>query len=175
MAAVTKMRTPPRRGLLAAAVLVIALVAAALALALSRGGSMPRSTPPTTHPATTTTPTTAETTTTPTTTAPPATADQALASVRAAIAQAVSSGQLDAGAAADLNHRLDDIAANPNDAAQKAADLQQRLNDLVQSGALTSAGYTAIAAPLAQLTALLPAVVLPPHDHGKHKGKKDGD
>src|SRR5439155_24452987 len=92
MAAVTKLRTPPRRGLLAAAVLVLALVAAALALALSRGGPAPRSTPPATHPATTAT--TAPTTTAETTTAPPATADQALATVRAAIAQAVSSGQL---------------------------------------------------------------------------------
>ena len=162
MAAVTRVRTPPRRGLLAVAAVVLALVAASLALALS-SGSTPKATPPppTTQPATTTAPTT-------TATPPaPATPDQALAALRTAIAQAVSAGQLDTGAADDLNQRLDNIAQDPN----AINDFQQRLNDLVQNGQLTSAGYTAISAPLAQLTALLPAV-LPEHGkgHGKHGG-----
>ena len=164
MAAVTRVRTPPRRGLFVAAAVVLVLVAAALALALD-SGSTPKATPPppttTTRPATTTQPTT----TAATTTAPPATADQALAAVRAAIAQAASSGQLDSGAVDDLNQRLDNVAQDPN----TLNDLQQRLNDLAQNGQLTSAGYTAIQTPLTQLAALLPAV-LPEHGkgHGKH-------
>ncbi|HET8895533.1 MAG TPA: serine/threonine-protein kinase [Gaiellaceae bacterium] len=160
MAAVTKVRTPPRRGLLAVAVVVLVLVAAALAVALSRG-STPKATPPpppATHPATT-----AATTTTPTTTAP-ATADQALAAVRMAITQAASSGQLDASAVDDLNHHLDDVAQDPT----KINDLQQRLSDLVQNGQLTSAGYTAIETPLTQLMSLLPAVPQHGKGHGKH-------
>ena len=165
LAAVTRVRTSRKRGLLVAAAAVLVLVAIALALALGGGSSTPKaSVPPTTTRQGTTTPTT-------TAAAAPTTADQALANVRAAIAQAAATGQLDASALDDLNHRLDDIAANPNDAANKAADLQQRLNDLVQNGQLTSAGFTAISAPLAQLAALLPAAPAP--KHGKGHKKKD--
>jgi len=163
MFAVTKVQPSRRRGLLAAAAVVLALVAAALALALGSSGSTPKATPPTTHPATTTTPAT--------TTAPPAqptTADQAIALVRAAIAQAAASGQLDPGALDDLNHRVDAVAQDPN----ALNDLQNRLAELTQNGQLTSAGYAAIEAPLTQLAALLPAVLPTKHGngHGKHGG-----
>lgn len=171
MAAVTRVHTPPRRGVLAVAAVVLVLVAIALAAALSSGGSTPKATPPppTTHPTTTAT----TTTTVPTTTAAtaPATFDEAVAALRAAIDQAASTGQLDTSALDDLNHRLDDIAQNPPDATNKVADFSQHLNDLVQNGQLTSAAYAAISVPLTQLVPLLPAV-LPEHGkgHGKHGG-----
>ncbi|HEY4412061.1 MAG TPA: hypothetical protein VGN06_03605, partial [Gaiellaceae bacterium] len=84
------------------------------------------------------------------------------------IRQAAASGQLDASAVDDLNHHLDAVAQDPN----QLNDLQQRLNDLVQHGQLTSAGYTAIETPLTQLAGLLPAVLPPKHGkgHGKHGG-----
>ena len=165
MAAVTRVRTPPRRGLLTVAAVVLVLVAAGLALALSSGGSTPKATPPPTTTTTTPATTTAPTTTAATTTAPPTTADQALAAVRTAIAQAAASGQLDSSAVDDLNQRLDNVVQDPN----RLNDLQNRLAELARNGQLTSAGYTAISAPLTQLAALLPAV-LPKHGkgHGKH-------
>jgi eukaryotic-like serine/threonine-protein kinase len=171
MAAVTTVRTPSRRGPLVAVAIVLALVIAAIAVALTNGGSKPTATPPstTTAPATTAPTTTAPTTTAATTTASPTTPDAAIAAVRAAIALAAASGQLDPGALDDLNHRLDDIAQLPLDAANKLADLMNHLSDLAQNGQLTAAGYSAISAPLQQLAALLPPVA--PHDHGKHKGK----
>ena len=166
LTAVTTVARPRKRGLLIALAAVILLAGIVLALALGSGGSTPKSSPPpATRPATTTAPTT----TPPTTTAPaaPTTVDEAIAAVRAAIAQAAASGQLDSGALDDLNHRLDDIAQDPN----KFNDLQQHLSDLVQNGQLTSTGYAAIEAPITQLASLLPAV-LPKHGkgHGKHGG-----
>jgi eukaryotic-like serine/threonine-protein kinase len=173
--------TPPprRRRLLAAAAVVAVVLAAVLALALGSGSGKQAATTQsapttTTAPATTTTPPPA--TTAPT--AAPTTAEEALASLRAAVAQAAGSGQLDPSASDDLNHRLDDIAkalqdGNPNDAAQKLADFQQHLAELVQNGQLTGAGLSQIGAPLAQLAALLPAVTVQ-HGHGKGHGKGNG-
>ncbi|HSX22217.1 MAG TPA: serine/threonine-protein kinase [Gaiellaceae bacterium] len=171
MFAVTKARTPPRRGLLVLAAVILALIAAGLALALTSGSSTPSSPPTTTTAPTTTTPTTtAPTTTAATTTAPPTTTDQAIALVRTAITQAAAAGQLDSGALDDLNHRLDNLAQDPN----QLNDLQNRLADLTQNGQLTSDGYTAIETPLTQLAALLPAV-LPKHGKGHSKnGNGDG-
>ena len=170
---------PRRRRLFAAAAVVAVVLAAVLALALGSGSGKQAATTQsapttTTAPATTTTPppaTTAATTV-------PTTAEQALASLRAAVAQAAGSGQLDPSASDDLNHRLDDIAkalqdGNPNDAAQKLADFQQHLAELVQNGQLTGAGLSQIGAPLAQLVALLPAVTVQ-HGHGKGHGKGNG-
>jgi serine/threonine protein kinase len=169
-----------RRRLLAALAAAAIVAAAALALALgSKSGKTPATTQ--TAPATTTAPTTTApppaTTTAPppTTTAAPSTPDQALANVRAAVAQAVASGQLDPSASEDLNHRLDDIAqalqAGSPDAAQKLSDFEQHLADLVQQGQLTSSGLSAITPALDQLAALLPP---PPHEHGKGHGKHGG-
>ena len=166
---------PRRRRLLAAAAVVAVVLAAVLALALgSSSGKHPATTqaapPPTTTAAAATTTTPPPTTTT---TTSPTTPEQALASLRTAVAQAAASGQLDPSAADDLNHRLDDVAraiqeGNPDDAAQKLVDFQQRLADLVQGGQLTTTGLSQIGVPLAQLAALLPA---PAHGKGKGHGK----
>jgi tRNA A-37 threonylcarbamoyl transferase component Bud32 len=169
-----------RRRLLAALAAAAIVAAAALALALgSKSGKTPSTAQ--TAPATTTAPTTTApppaTTTAPppTTTAAPSTPDQALANVRAAVAQAVASGQLAPSASEDINHRLDDIAhalqAGSPDAAQKLSDFEQHLADLVQQGQLASSGLSAITPALDQLAALLPP---PPHGHGKGHGKHGG-
>ena len=110
----------------------------------------------------------------------PATPAQAIASVRAAIGNAQTSGQLDPAAANDLNHRLDDIAQSlsSNDvqgAAQKTADMLQHLGDQGGQGGQVGSGAVAqIAAPLNQLATLLgttPAAPAAPA-HGKGHGNK---
>ena len=179
-----------RRRLLAAA-LVATLLVVALILAVAYADSGANHTAAgTTHPVTTaptnTTPTTAGTTTSATSTnrattqPPPATPQQAIANARSAISQAQTNGQLDPGAANDLNHRLDDITqaltTNPQDAAHKLADLLHHLSDLASHGGqLSSTGLSQISTPLNQLATLLPAQTAPPsppaHDKGKH-GKK---
>jgi hypothetical protein len=162
-------------------VLLLAL-GAILAVALTgsgakhgaRGGTT-NTTHRTTAPSTTTpTTTTAATTTAATTTAPPPppppTPQQLIASTRAAVIQAQTSGQLDPGAAKDLDHRIDDIEKalgkdNAQDAAHKVADTLHHLDDLAgHGGQLTPAGLAQISAPLNQLAALLPSTPPP----GKH-------
>jgi serine/threonine protein kinase len=177
-----------RRRLVAAALVATLLVLALiLAVAYADSGANPHTAARTTHPATTTptntTPTTAGTTTSATsstsatTQPPPATPQQAIANARVAIYQAQTSGQLDPGAANDLNHRLDDItqalANNTQDAAHKLADLLHHLSDLANHGGqLTGAGLSQISTPLNQLATLLPARTAPPsppaHGKGKH-------
>jgi hypothetical protein len=88
-------------------------------------------------------------------TSPPITTPaQAIAALRSAISNAVSAGNLDPQAAADLNNGLDDLTRSltpttkpgkgnkppPNDAGHKVADLTTRLADLAQNGQLTPAG-----------------------------------
>jgi serine/threonine-protein kinase len=192
-------RTPQRtrrRRLLAAVVGAAALLALALilAVALADSGARHHTAGATTHSTSTsptnTTPTAATTTTSATSTASttsggqqtPATPQQAIANARAAIYQAQTSGQLDPGAANDLNHRLDNIAQalgnnNSQDAAHRLTDLLQHLTDLAtHGGALNSAGLAQISTPLNQLAALLPNTAEPPSapahgNKGKH-GKK---
>jgi eukaryotic-like serine/threonine-protein kinase len=187
---------PPRgarRRLLGAAVGAAALLALGLILAfvLADSGGGHHAAGTITHPPTTTPPSTAPavpaaptTTTAPTTAAAtetqpaPPTPEQAIAAARAAIDQAQAGGQLDPGAADDLDHRLDDIAqslarGNDQDAANKLADLLHHLGDLAGHDAqATSAGLAQITAPLDQLAALLPA---PPTHGGKGKKGKDGN
>jgi hypothetical protein len=175
----------------AAALLALALI---LAVALADSGARHHTAGATTHSTSTsptnTTPTAATTTTSATSTASttsggqqtPATPQQAIANARAAIYQAQTSGQLDPGAANDLNHRLDNIAQalgnnNSQDAAHRLTDLLQHLTDLAtHGGALNSAGLAQISTPLNQLAALLPNTAEPPSapahgNKGKH-GKK---
>jgi hypothetical protein len=172
--------TARRRKLLAllgvAALLALALI---LAVALAHSDHGRHTAGATTHPATTTAPTTTGATSTATTaTPPPPTPQQAIASARTAIVQAQTSGQLDPGAANDLNHRLDDITQalvdNPNDAAHKLADLLNHLSDLAgHGGQLSSTGLAQITAPLDQLATLLPAQTAPPGPPGHDKGKQE--
>jgi serine/threonine-protein kinase len=178
---------PPRRRLLAAAgaaaLLALALI---LGFAFTDSGTGHHATGVTTRPAgtTPTTATTAATTTATTTTTsqpPSATPQQAIANARAAIYQAQTSGQLDPGAANDLNHRLDDIAQslanNSQDGAQKLADLLQHLGDLTNhEGQLTSTGLAEISTPLYQLAALLPSIpAAPGGPPGQDKKGKHGN
>jgi cytoskeletal protein RodZ len=101
---------------------------------------------------------------------------QAIAAMRTAIAQATNSGNLEPAAATDLNNRLDDITrtisgpANPgpgkgpgkpagpaNDAGHKVTDFKHHLDDLANSGQLTTPGQRELADPLAALERLIPA------------------
>jgi serine/threonine-protein kinase len=175
--ALTRAPTTRRRWPIAAAAIGLVALAAGLAATLSSGGDKTAVT--TTTPPTTTAPvTTTTTTTTATTPAAPATPEQAIADIRSAIIAAQAQGALDPAAAADLNHRIDDIAnalqhPNPEDAVHKTSDLLHHLADLVNGGQLTTAGLTQISTPLNQLAALLPAVPAPGNDGGHGKGKGD--
>jgi len=160
------------RSLIAGLVLVLLAVGGVLVATLPGGGARNTAPPP---PRTTTAATTTALTTTKAATPPPPpapqTPEQALAAARTALAAAQAHGQLDPSAAADLQHGLDDVAKalthpNPNDAAHKVGDLQRRLGDLVNGGRLTSAGLTAIAAPLDRLASLLPSAHGEEHEHG---------
>ena len=167
-------RGPNTRLLIAALGLVLLAVGGVLAATLPGGGA--RSTAPpsprTTTPATTVPNSTAHTTTKAVIRPPaPQTPEQALAAARSALTAAQALGQLDSSAAADLAHRLDDVAKalgdpNPKDAAHKVGDLQHRLDDLVRGGQLTSAGLAAIVSRLNRLAALLPS----PHGGGGDQG-----
>lgn len=180
--------TPPRGRsrrrplLLAGATLVIVAAVVIAAVLASSGGSGPKAaataTAKTHKPAATTRHTVARTT--PTTTAavtptPPATPEQAIGAVRDAIVSALGSGDIDPHAAADLQHRVDDIARSGgggdegngqgngkghghdhgHDAAKKVDDLESRLNDLVEQGRLTSTGLAEIAPAVGNLAATL--------------------
>jgi hypothetical protein len=93
---------------------------------------------------------------------------QALTALRAAIAHAVNSGQLDLAAATDLDNRITDMTQqlqkppghDPSKAAKdlqhKVADLDKHIGDLTQSGQLTPAGRRQLAGPLAALEHLIP-------------------
>ena len=148
------------RWAIAAIALLLIASGAALAVALTAGGSKARQTS-TTHPTTTTTAatSTAHTTTAP---APPRirTPQQAIAATRSAIARAANAGSLDSHASDDLNKRLDEIAKSVQDGkpdtAHKVGDLSHRLDDLVKKGQLTNAGAAEIRRPLNRLAALLP-------------------
>ena len=176
--ALTRAPTTRRRWPITAAAIGLVALAAGLAATLSSGGdktAVTTTTPPTTTAPATTAPVTTATATTP---AAPATPEQAIADVRSAIVAAQAQGSLDPAAAADLNHRIDDIAnalqhPNPQDAAHKTSDLLHHLADLVDGGQLTTAGLTQISTPLNQLAALLPAVPAPGNDGGHGKGKGD--
>jgi eukaryotic-like serine/threonine-protein kinase len=173
-----------RHWFLAATLGAAALLALILTVALAdtdAGDHAAARTQPTTTTPTNTASTTAATTNTATsrasaTTQPPATPQQAIANARAAISQAQTSGQLDPGAANDLNHRLDDItqslANNSQDAAPKLTDLLNHLNDLANSSQLSNVALAQISTPLNQLATLLPATTPGPGPpaHGK-KGK----
>ena len=187
----TRQGTRRRRLLLvvgAAALFALALI---LAVALADSDNAHHAAAATTHPTATRQPTrttpstvasTTRATTTVTTTAtqpPPATPQQAIANARAAITRAQTNGQLDPGAANDLNHRLDDItqalASNSQDASHKLTDLLNHLADLANSSRLSNAALTQISTPLNQLAALLPTTSGPPghsSDHGHGHGHK---
>jgi len=143
-----------------------------LATTLGSGGGSKAGTTAAAPPPTTTQPP-PPTTTAPKPTPPqPTTPADAIAAVRRAIAAAQSGGQLDPGAANDLEHRLDDISQalthpNPNDTAHKAADLVHQIGNLQQNGQLT--GGTALQTAVQRLVALLPTAPAPP-GHGKKKG-----
>jgi hypothetical protein len=169
------------------------VVALILAVAYADPGANQHTATRVTHPATTTptntTPTTgpattsATSTTNATTQPPPATPQQAIANARAAIYQAQTNGQLDPGAANDLNHRLDDITqaltTNTQDAAHKLADLLHHLSDLASHGGqLSNAALAQITTPLNQLATLLPAQPAPgppAHDNGNTARNKTAE
>ena len=99
--------------------------------------------------------------------------EEALAAARAAILGAETNGQIDPGAAGDLDRRLEEIARalgkpNSQSAAHKVDDLRRRLDDLVRGEQLSSAGLASISAPLDRLAALLPES--PGHGHGHKHG-----
>jgi len=105
----------------------------------------------------------------------------AINALRAAVSTAVTNGDLDAKAAGDINHRLDDLShalAAPQkpgkppkhgkpgkppkhgaseDLAKKVDDLVTYLDALTASGQLTSQGRSLLASPLATLQRLLPS------------------
>jgi len=184
---VTKVLPPPtpprpdRRKL--AAVLALALLLALgviLAIVLADSGSgRPTGTPTTqtTHP-TTTTPTTTPTTAPTTVAQPPPTPQQLLANAQAAVSRAETSGQLDPGAAKDLNNRLDAIAqslakGDTQGAAHQLADTLHHLDDLAKHGKqLSPAALAQISAPLEQLAARLPST---PGKKGKHGRRKEAE
>jgi tRNA A-37 threonylcarbamoyl transferase component Bud32 len=85
----------------------------------------------------------------------------ALDAARLAIVRAENSGQIEPGAAADLQNRLNDIwvkigQGNLSDAGHKAADLLQRVADLSRNGQISARGVTMLQWPLAHLARLLP-------------------
>jgi hypothetical protein len=97
----------------------------------------------------------------------PTTPNQALAGVRDAIRHAQARGEIDAGAAQDLDSRLDQIqqalaAGSTSQASTDVGDLIHHLNDLANGGPVTIAGLTSIGAALNQLDALIPASATSP-------------
>lgn len=94
----------------------------------------------------------------------PSNGTEAITALRAAIARAVNTGNLDLAVATDLDHRLADIdkaisaARRPAsaDANHKVADLLHHLGDLAQNGELTLAGQHQLADALAALQHFIP-------------------
>jgi hypothetical protein len=85
----------------------------------------------------------------------------AVNAARLAIVRAENSGQIEPGAATDLQNRLNDIwvkisQGNLPDAGHKAADLLQRVADLSRNGQIRPRGVTMLQWPLAHLVRLLP-------------------
>lgn len=94
----------------------------------------------------------------------PRTAAGAINEVRAAVARAVNTGNLDLSAASDLDHRLADLAhglsdagAKPRDLGHKVADLLKHVDDLGTKGQLTAAGRRMLSRPLTILEQFIPA------------------
>jgi hypothetical protein len=173
---------PPRRDrgvlgpVLVALVLVALLIAAAFIITalLDRQNPSPQTVPPgSTRPAPTTpapkttssappSPSGAPSTTTtaPSTTAP-STATASVDGVRGVLQQLVTAGQIDPGAADDLNHRLDDIDkaladGNTDEAQHKIREMKNDLGKLVDDDKLSQPGNVALTTALDALAASLP-------------------
>ena len=93
----------------------------------------------------------------------PRTAAGAIRELRAAIARAVNTGNLDLSAATDLDSRLTDLArglsqpaSKPDDLGHKVADLLKHLDDLRTKGQLTAAGQRMLVGPLRSLEHFIP-------------------
>ncbi len=166
----TPMRTeaPPGRprGLVWAAVAVIALLAAALAFAFADGGNGPRraaAAPPTrTVPTTSSTSVPTTTATTAPTTTQPLTAVQATSQLATVVQQVSASGDLAAGATRDLMMQVSNLQhavadGKPGPVGHMVADFANHLDALVNQGQLTPAGRAAFSAPLAALERLYPS------------------
>jgi serine/threonine-protein kinase len=130
--------------------------------------------PATTSPPPTTTAAASPPTTTAAAAPPPAPADPVAAAL-SAISTAVAAGQLDPGAAADLEHHLTDVG-HGRDAAKKLDDLSRRLDHLVRKGQLSPAAYDQISAAINELASQAPgANDSPQQPQGQNSGNDESN
>jgi serine/threonine-protein kinase len=155
-------RPAPGTVALAAATVIALVIAGVLAVALlARSGARPQASPQ----PTTAAPTASAASPTPTATlaptTPPAPADQ-LAALQATLQQQAQGGQLDAHAADEFGHQLDDLTktladGHTHEITDKIRALRDKLVQLRKEGKITTTGYNTLTAGLGQLAASLPA------------------